>query len=200
MKSFRQNSDLTHVMLHHAGNSSSSGKDLNRAAVTRSYFGTAYDLVINQNGSLDMGPLWIRALQSTQYLQNAPLQSIHTYPLHHISQASEVTSYNYDTVHVLLMGNFDQQRPKAVQLAQMFDVLVLLVEWLSIRKENVLYHSDVVTTSCPGQLFVPKQEVLSVLQARGAFRITSFVPTWTWKVPTISGVLSGTYGGDVLGV
>ena len=152
-RNIRRNSDLKFVMLHHSENFESvNGKDINSAFVQEGKFGIPFDIVINTNGKIDLGPRWIRAANPLQYVENAPLYSIFKYTLHDIADACSNQQMNYQALHVLIIGNFDVDTPTIAQINTL-EKLIALIRDNVPSVTDLLFHNDVVTLSCPGVRF-----------------------------------------------
>jgi hypothetical protein len=152
-RNIRRNSDLKFVMLHHSENFESvNGKDINSAFVQEGKFGIPFDIIINTNGKIDLGPRWIRAANPLQYVENAPLYSIFKYTLHDIADACSNQQMNYQALHVLIIGNFDVDIPTIAQINTLEKLIALIRDNVPSVKD-LLFHNDVVTLSCPGVRF-----------------------------------------------
>jgi len=152
-RNIRRNSDLKFVMIHHSEHFEPiRGKDINAALVQEGFFGVPFDIIINIDGKIDLSPRWVRAANPTQYVENAPLYSVFTYPLHDISDACPNQQMNYQALHILVLGNFDTNLPSIAQINTL-EKLMTLVRNNVPSITDVLFHGDVVGISCPGALF-----------------------------------------------
>jgi N-acetylmuramoyl-L-alanine amidase len=163
MNQVRLNIDLKYIIIHHT-NDMSLGKDLNEAAIGDSQFGADYDILINPEGTVDMSPRWIFALQASQYIEDIDIRKITKYSMHHLSAASERADLNREAVHVALVGNFDIASISHVQLSKLVLVLKQLCKVYSIDEQNIQYHSDSTYTSCPGNKFLSISELKNLVK------------------------------------
>ena len=53
-------------------------------------------------------------------------------------------------IHISLDGNFDQEKPEPEQIFRLRDLLKELVKKYDIKKENIVFHRDYATKTCPG--------------------------------------------------
>ena len=149
MDQVRLNIDLQYIVIHHTQDTSL-GKDLNTAAAIDNQFGLDYDILINPEGTVDVTPRWIFALQASQYTEDIAIRKITSYSMHHLSAASERADLNRNAVHVAVVGNFDLDSLSPIQLSKLVLVLARLCKAYRIDVENIQYHSDSTYTSCPG--------------------------------------------------
>jgi N-acetylmuramoyl-L-alanine amidase len=66
--------------------------------------------------------------------------------------------YNEHGIGIALVGNFERHRPTAAQLAAVKRLVAVLKRSYRIRGKNVVGHSSVKATACPGRYF-PLAEV-----------------------------------------
>jgi len=149
-KNIRKNSDLKFIMIHHSEHYNKiRGKDINISFVQEGQFGIPFDIIINVDGKIDLGPRWIRAENPLHYEENVPLYSVFNYTLHDISDACPQQQMNYQAIHILLIGNFDEDLPSIIQI-NVLEKLINLIRKNIPTIKNILYHSDIVSISCPG--------------------------------------------------
>jgi hypothetical protein len=163
-----------------------SGADINALAVQEGFFGTAQDIVININGQYDLTARWIRAASPTQYEKNVPLYKIFKYTMHDISDSCATQQMNYQAVHILLVGNFDDNAPSIAQQEAVRKIIVESVYHLPTLRD-VLFHSEIEGISCPGLFMRPNQSELKKIfaDARNTIDRTMYEP-----LPNIVPVLS----------
>lgn len=53
-------------------------------------------------------------------------------------------------IHICLDGNFDEQKPMPEQIYALRDLMKGLVEKFKIVKENIVFHRDYASKTCPG--------------------------------------------------
>lgn len=186
-KNVRYNRDFKYLMFHQSEHVRPvTGAEINAAAVQEGFFGVAQDIVINTNGQYDLTPRWIRASSPTQYEKNVPLYKIFKYTMHDISDSCAKQQMNYQAVHILLVGNFDDAPPTIAQRESVRKLLLEAVYQLPTLRD-VLFHSEVEGISCPGIFMRPnKDEVKQEFSnARVVRDVTIFEP-----VPNLAPVLS----------
>lgn len=70
-------------------------------------------------------------------------------------EGAHVMSNNEGNIGVLLLGNFERQRPSTSQLAAMNDLIVVLRRTCGIRSSRVYGHRDLSPSACPGRQLYP---------------------------------------------
>lgn len=63
------------------------------------------------------------------------------------------TYYNEHGIGIVLVGNFDETRPSAAQMAAAAELVKFLMKLCRIPEERVIRHGDVDATDCPGVQF-----------------------------------------------
>ncbi|MCF7819864.1 MAG: N-acetylmuramoyl-L-alanine amidase [Candidatus Pacebacteria bacterium] len=53
-------------------------------------------------------------------------------------------------IHVCLDGHFDNEKPQPAQIFALRDLLRKLVDKYKIKKDNIIFHRDYASKSCPG--------------------------------------------------
>ncbi|MEO1996166.1 MAG: peptidoglycan recognition family protein [Planctomycetaceae bacterium] len=64
-----------------------------------------------------------------------------------------VPDYNNSGIGIVLVGNFETQKPTAAQVASVQRLVRALALEYGISAENIIGHRDVKATACPGQHF-----------------------------------------------
>ena len=162
MDQVRLPADLQYIIIHHTGNTIS-GLQENSESIQEQQFGTQYDIIINPQGAVDLSPRWIFALQATQYLEDVGLKQLTSYSMHHLSTASETAKLNRQAIHIAMVGNFDAVAPHPMQISKLISVLQRLCKVYVISVHNILYHQSSASTSCPGNLFIVLQDLVSLV-------------------------------------
>ncbi|MDA3839891.1 MAG: peptidoglycan recognition family protein [Patescibacteria group bacterium] len=54
-------------------------------------------------------------------------------------------------IHICLDGNFDIEKPASTQVFALRDLLKKLVQQYQINKNNIIFHRDFASKSCPGK-------------------------------------------------
>lgn len=70
-------------------------------------------------------------------------------------EGAHVLSNNEGNVGILLLGNFERQRPSASQLAAMNSLVAILRRTCGIRGSRVYGHRDLSPSACPGRRLYP---------------------------------------------
>lgn len=71
------------------------------------------------------------------------------------------TEHNDLGIGICLVGNFEESAPTPLQVQACRQLVAVLAREYDIRPENVLAHSDVKATACPGRLFPLEQMVVA---------------------------------------
>ena len=177
-KNVRYNTDFKYLMFHQSEHVRPvTGAEINAAAVQEGFFGIAQDIVININGQYDLTARWIRAASSTQYEKNVPLYKIFKYAMHDLSDSCTKQQMNYQAVHVLLIGNFDEEPPSIAQSEAVRKLIIEAVYQLPTLRD-VLFHSEVEGISCPGIFMRPNKTEMKreFMDARSTRDITIYEP------------------------
>jgi len=144
------------IILHHSEQpTTQSVQDLNAQYIRDGEFGLPYDFLIRGNGQLCIGPRWLYAQESSQLMLNVPVFRALQNFYHHPAGIGVVQSYHLKAVHITLAGNLNQNDPQPVQLDTLSALIDVLRKGLPQLRE-ILRHSDIEVTSCPGSHFNPK--------------------------------------------
>jgi len=81
-------------------------------------------------------------------------------------QGAHVKDNNEHNIGVMVLGNFEQQRPSAPQLETMVRVVQTLTRQYRINPRGVFTHQELRPTACPGQALQPR---IASLRAAGYF-------------------------------
>jgi len=68
-----------------------------------------------------------------------------------VYQGAHVKSHNLHNIGIVLLGNFDEQRPAAAQLTSLAAFLVFLRQVYHVPATEVFTHGELGQTSCPGK-------------------------------------------------
>lgn len=63
------------------------------------------------------------------------------------------TYYNEHGIGIVLVGNFDECRPTAIQMAAAANLVKFLMKLCRIPEDRIIGHGDVDATDCPGHRF-----------------------------------------------
>lgn len=64
---------------------------------------------------------------------------------------AHVSGQNDNNIAVMLLGNFEKQKPSAAQLASMKQLVELLREHFRIKRYRIYSHRDLGQSACPGR-------------------------------------------------
>jgi hypothetical protein len=161
VRDFRQNSDIVNAVIYSAGLSNSSavpiGINMNKAAVQSQKFGLDQDIVLNIDGTYDVTPRWSYGVSPQQYVQNVALNRLTSYTQHHQSTCTHDDKINQTSVHILVVGDFQNTAPTPLQLSRLLSLIDYFTEFYTLK--NVYYHSDIDPTSDPGRYFFSKSQL-----------------------------------------
>lgn len=68
---------------------------------------------------------------------------------------AHVMSANQGNIGILVLGNFEKQRPSTAQLGSMRNLVDILRTTCNIRRSKVFGHRDLSPSMCPGQRLYP---------------------------------------------
>jgi hypothetical protein len=154
----RKNKDLKYVVIHHTEQYDDiTGIDLNTIYNREGFFGVPYDIIINQNGNIDLSPRWVHGLTADSYVLNTRIQNIvNRYKIHHYA-GLDLLEYNQKGIHIGIIGNFNVKLPSPLQYKSLLKVLNEISFRLKLPLNTaLLYYSEIFTTSSPGILFFNK--------------------------------------------
>ncbi len=140
----RQTFPWRYIVLHHSGSPTGNADTFAAAHKKRGWDGLGYHFVIGNGGGSRDG------LIEVGYRWPGQLQGAHAGSF----------QYNRYGIGICLVGNFDQTRPTANQLASLERLVAFLMTRYNIPSANVIEHRGVKQTACPGRLF-PLTAVLS---------------------------------------
>lgn len=81
-------------------------------------------------------------------------------------QGAHVSKHNPNNLGVLVLGNFDRQRPSDAQVNTLVDLVRTLSREHNIAARNVFTHQELNATACPGKALQPK---IAQLRTSGHF-------------------------------
>jgi N-acetylmuramoyl-L-alanine amidase len=127
-----------YIVIHHSGTDRGGAKAFNNAHLARGWEnGLGYDFVIGngtdtRDGQIEVGDRWRRQIQGAH---------------------AGVALYNEYGIGICLVGDFERYRPTARQLAALAELVNYLAQTYNVPRKNILRHSDVKDTKCPGRYF-----------------------------------------------
>jgi hypothetical protein len=80
-------------------------------------------------------------------------------------QGAHVKDKNPHNLGVMMLGNFEKQRPTTAQLNSLQNLCHTLVKGYNIQPNNIYAHRELASTCCPGRIMLPY-----VTQIRGNLR------------------------------
>lgn len=175
MTTIRQNTDLKHILIKHTLTAAGTrGLAINASAITHGLVGAQYDILVNSDGTYDLTPVWTFAADALAYQQNVALYAITKYVMHHPINTIDSDAYRNTSIHVGVVGNFDDAAPSIAQTAAVKRLLDYLLANFDIN--SVLYHSDIVLTSSPGRFF-PKKQLFNIKTFSDPVFLSPITPT-----------------------
>ena len=155
------------IVIHHTATDQGSVESIHETHLAKKWLGIGYHFVIGNGNGMPDG-----AIEPTFRWREQ---------LHGAHAGSE--EYNEHGVGVCLIGNFEEQPPTPHQLAAVKRLVATLKREYRIPADQVVGHSEVKATACPGKLF-PLGEVAHsgsdiYLGARSPSRPVQQVAAWT---------------------
>lgn len=171
----RQNSNLSHIVIHHGESPGTYGnydsyREYHQSLGWREI---AYDFLIDDGGSratdhpegtLSVCPRWWNIPKDVMHILPNRVAADETWqriflPKEHMDAAgayqatSSGVSANRCGIHIVFCGNYDKKRPSTTMLMTGIEVVARLQSALWIPSGNILRHSDLAPKTCPGALF-----------------------------------------------
>lgn len=78
-------------------------------------------------------------------------------------QGAHVSKHNEYNLGVMVLGNFDEQRPSVAQFAKLDDILPRLMRFYRVPGNHVFTHQELMPTTCPGQIL--QQHMIDIRQS-----------------------------------
>ena len=75
-------------------------------------------------------------------------------------QGAHVRAHNEHNIGVMLLGNFDKQRPTDSQITALISTLKTLMRKYNVPTNRVFTHQEITPTACPGSHLQPKMVVI----------------------------------------
>ncbi len=146
----------TSIVVHHSATPTGSLRDIDNWHRGQGWDACGYHFVIGNgthsgDGDIEVGPRWRE--QST---------GAHT-RLYGRESSPEGNYYNEHGIGIVLVGNLDQTRPTARQMAALARLVSFLAERCRVKTENIRVHGELKPTACPGKYF-SKAELLRRIQ------------------------------------
>lgn len=129
------------IIIHHAASNNKTPERINRMHIDQGWSGIGYHFYIRKDGTIYRG---------------RPENIV----------GSHAKGNNYNTLGICLEGNFEEEEPSQAQL----NSLMALSTYLSLKYDirDIIRHSDVVDTLCPGGNFPyesVKEKIINAIKA-----------------------------------
>jgi N-acetyl-anhydromuramyl-L-alanine amidase AmpD len=140
--------DWKYIVLHHTATDQGDVESIHESHLKnkdkngKPWLGIGYHFVIGNGQGMTDG-----AIEQT-FRWKQQLQGAH----------AGVADYNQSGVGIVLVGNFEEKPPTAAQVAAAKRLIRVLSREFDIPADQVVGHSDVKATECPGRLF-PLSEI-----------------------------------------
>jgi len=137
-----------HIVIHHTGTTRGDVASIHQAHLKRkdkhgnSWLGIGYHFVIGNGKGMGDGEI------EPTFRWNQQLQGAH----------AGVNEYNQYGIGIALIGNFDESAPSSAQLNAVENLVAALSQAYGIREDQIIGHSDIKATACPGKYF-PLEEL-----------------------------------------
>jgi len=153
--------DWTSMVLHHTGTQQGDVTSIDQAHLQRTddegrpWLGIGYHFLIGNGRGMDDGQIeptfrWRRQLQGAH---------------------AGVTNYNEQGIGICLVGDFESEPPTERQVEAVESLIGTLSERFGISATNMVRHSDISDTLCPGRMF-PFDEITARVLSRTDDRLT----------------------------
>lgn len=135
--------DWRYIVIHHTATSRGSVESIHETHLARKdangnpWLGIGYHFVIGNGNGMTDGEI------EATFRWRQQLHGAH----------AGVGDYNNQGIGIALVGNFDQGPPTRAQLAAVKRLVATLKSDYGIAAENVVGHSDIRATACPGRYF-----------------------------------------------
>jgi hypothetical protein len=67
-------------------------------------------------------------------------------------QGAHVSKHNENNLGLMVLGNFDEQRPSTAQIAKLNEILPRLMHFYRVPRSQVFTHQELMPTTCPGRI------------------------------------------------
>jgi hypothetical protein len=147
--------DWKYLVIHHTATNSGNVEVIDAAHRQKKdrqgnpWLGIGYHFVIGNGNGMDDG-----AIEST-FRWRGQMPGAHAGSAEH----------NSSGIGICLVGNFEEAAPTRAQLAAVHRLTQALADRYSLSGRDVIGHSDVKSTACPGKLF-PLAEIQSAITHR----------------------------------
>lgn len=144
--------DWNSIVLHHTATSRGSVESIHRTHLQRkdasgnAWLGIGYHFVIGNGNGMGDGEI-----QPT-FRWEQQLQGAHAGDYEH----------NQRGIGIAIVGNFDEREPTPAQLSAVKDLVGWLKRRFGILSADVIGHSEIKATACPGRYFPMEQVRLSI--------------------------------------
>lgn len=134
---------LTHIIIHHTAAEEKDAEQIRAYHKSVGYQDIAYDFVIEKDGKVVTG-------------RSLGIKGAH----------AGVDYHNNHSIGIVVIGNMMRRAPYPEQLLALETLLTGLMKKYNIPVDNILKHSDIKATNCPGTLF-PVKDLIEKLRREG---------------------------------
>jgi hypothetical protein len=161
----RLTTDINKIIIHHTGTTlKSTGEAHNKDHALLEEFGSPFDILVNDNGKIDLSPQWIYAIDSMQYVKDVHFNRIIQTTSHHLAKIGKTLEEKQNMVHVAVVGDFNNRKPSPFQVNGLLSVIEQLCKSLGLCvKHSLFYYSELYLNSSPGIYFPSKASLIASL-------------------------------------
>jgi N-acetyl-anhydromuramyl-L-alanine amidase AmpD len=134
-----------YIVLHHTASHAGSVEQIHEQHLGKGWEGIGYHFVIGNGEGMGDGVI------ETTFRWREQMHGAH----------AGKAEYNQHGIGIVLIGNFEETSPSSAQLDSVRRLVATLKREYAISAENVIPHSEVKATACPGKNF-PLSEVAAV--------------------------------------
>lgn len=136
-----------YIVLHHTASTYATVESINEAHLKRGWEGIGYHFVIGNGNGIPDGTIE-PTFRWTQQRHGA-----------HTGGKGVDPIYNQAGIGIVLVGNFDETRPTAAQVASASRLVRTLQTAYHLQRDHIIGHRDAKSTECPGKHF-PMSEIV----------------------------------------
>lgn len=143
-----------YIVIHHTASDIGSLADIHKWHLDNGWEnGCGYDFIIGNgthsgDGQIEVGPRWRKQIVGAHTRLSEKLAA---------RKGIDSNHYNEHGIGIVLVGNFDHDRPSPAQMASLDKLVRFLMREANIPSDRVIGHGDVDQTDCPGRyLSIPR--------------------------------------------
>ncbi len=129
--------DWKYIVLHHTATSSGSVEEIHEEHLKKGWEGIGYHFVIGNGSGMGDGTI------EPTFRWREQMHGAH----------AGKSEFNQQGIGVVLVGNFEESSPSTAQVEAATRLVATLKREYGISSENVIPHSEVKATLCPGKNF-----------------------------------------------